>query len=135
SQLIVEPFTDFNIDYVVGIEARGFIFGAALARELDAGFIPIRKPGKLPVETISASYELEYGTGRLEMNKDALEPADRVIIHDDLIATGGSAKTAGELVKKEKGIVAGYSFIIELAALEGPKKLDNKAAKESLIRF
>lgn len=135
AQLIIEPFKELAVDFIIGVEARGFIFGPIMAQALNAGFIPVRKPGKLPVETISASYKLEYGTDQLEMNKDALKPGDRVIIHDDLIATGGSVKAASELVEKAKGVVVGYSFIIELTALGGRKKLHQNVVTESLIRF
>lgn len=135
AELLVEPFKNIDIDYVIGVEARGFIFGAIIAQKLNAGFIPVRKPDKLPVETISASYELEYGSDRLEMNKDALKPGDRVIIHDDLIATGGSAGAATKLVEQAKAVITGYSFIIELAALKGSKNIHQKALKKSLISF
>lgn len=135
TQLIAEPFKNLDIDYVVGIEARGFILGSIMAHALNAGFIAVRKPGKLPVETFSASYALEYGTDRLEMTKDAIQPGDRVVIHDDLLATGGSADAASKLVEKAKGHIVGYSFIIELDALNGAINLNKEAIKESLIRF
>jgi adenine phosphoribosyltransferase len=133
SDLLKRPFIRENIDYVAGIESRGFLFGSRLAQDLNAGFITIRKPGKLPGETVSAQYELEYGANTLEMHKDALHPGASVIIHDDLIATGGSAKAAAELVHKLGGRVAGYSFITELEALEGCKKLPEDAIIDTLI--
>lgn len=133
SQVLARPFRDSNIDYVAGLESRGFLFGTNLAQDLHAGFIPIRKPGKLPAETISATYKLEYGQGSLEIHTDALEKGDRVLIHDDLIATGGSAKAATELVEKAGAWVVGYSFIIELNALQGHKVLPDDPHYEVLI--
>lgn len=133
SQVLARPYRHKAIDYVAGLESRGFLFGTNLAQDLHAGFIPIRKPGKLPAETLSASYELEYGVDSLEMHTDALAKGDRVIIHDDLIATGGSAKAATELVEKNGGVVVGYSFIIELSALEGRKSLPKEPDYEVLI--
>lgn len=133
SQVLARPFRHMDIDYVVGLESRGFLFGTNLAQDLHAGFIPIRKPGKLPADTISATYALEYGEDTIEMHKDAFSNNDRILIHDDLIATGGSAKAATELVKELGGQVAGYSFIIELKALEGCNKLLSDVPKEVLI--
>lgn len=133
SQVLARPFRHENIDYVVGLESRGFLFGTNLAQDLHAGFIPIRKPGKLPADTISATYALEYGEDTIEMHKDAFSEGDRILIHDDLIATGGSAKAATELVQKLGGTVVGYSFIIELEALEGCNVLPDHLQKEILI--
>lgn len=133
SQVLARPFRHMDIDYVVGLESRGFLFGTNLAQDLHAGFIPIRKPGKLPADTISATYALEYGEDAMEMHKDAFSQNDRILIHDDLIATGGSAKAATELVKNLGGQVAGYSFIIELEALKGCNKLLSDVPKEVLI--
>ncbi len=133
SELLLQPYQETEADYVIGIESRGFIFGSRMAQDLNAGFIPVRKPGKLPAETISAEYELEYGSDRVEMHKDALKPNDKVIIHDDLIATGGSAAAVTKMIHQTEAEIAGYSFIIELAGLNGMKKLDDKAAKEVLI--
>lgn len=133
SQMLAEPFLDEQIDYVLGLESRGFIFGPRLAQDLQAGFIPIRKPGKLPVETVAASYELEYGTDSVEMHADALEEGDRVLVHDDLIATGGTAKAATELVQQLGADVVGYSFIIELTFLNGRKSLAESKPIEVLI--
>ncbi len=110
---------DMNIDKVVGIESRGFIFGGLLANKLGAGFVLIRKPGKLPAETIRKSYTLEYGTDTLEIHKDSILPGERVLLHDDLLATGGTARAACDLIEKAGGIVVQVSFVIELAFLNG----------------
>ncbi len=110
-------------DVVLGAEARGFILGAALAYSVGAGFVPARKPGKLPWRVTSAEYELEYGVDTLEMHADAIMPGERIIIHDDLLATGGTAKAKIDLVERAGGIVVGLAFIIELGFLEGRKKL------------
>jgi len=133
SQVLARPFRNHNIDYVVGLESRGFLFGTNLAQDLHAGFIPIRKPGKLPADTISETYALEYGEDTIEMHKDAFGEGDRILIHDDLIATGGSAKAATELVEKLGGMVVGYSFIVELKALEGILNLPENIPVEVLI--
>ena len=118
-----EQFKDLKIDYVAGIESRGFIFGMPIAYNLNAGFIPIRKPNKLPAETISQSYELEYGTDTIEIHKDAIPEGANVLIVDDLLATGGTAEAACKLVKKAGGNLAGIAFLIELEALNGRDKL------------
>lgn len=133
SQVLARPFRHMNIDYVVGLESRGFLFGTNLAQDLHAGFVPIRKPGKLPSKTISATYALEYGEDQIEMHSDAIHEGARVLIHDDLIATGGSAKAATELVTELGGEVVGYSFIVELAALQGKDQLPEAAKMEILI--
>lgn len=133
SQVLARPFRHMDIDYVVGLESRGFLFGTNLAQDLHAGFVPIRKPGKLPAETISATYALEYGEDTIEMHRDAFDNGARVLIHDDLIATGGSARAATELVQSLGGYVVGYSFIVELAALQGHEKLPADIKKEILI--
>lgn len=133
SQVLARPFRHENIDYVAGLESRGFLFGTNLAQDLHAGFIPIRKPGKLPADTVSATYQLEYGQDSLEIHTDALEEGDRVLIHDDLIATGGSAKAATELIEKLGAKVVGYSFIIELSALEGRDVLPEGRHYEVLL--
>jgi adenine phosphoribosyltransferase len=112
------------VDYVVAAEARGFILGAALALELDAGFVPARKPGKLPSETVSAEYILEYGIDALEMHADAVADGARVLIHDDLLATGGTASALAELVEALGGNVVGCAFLVELAFLEGRRRLE-----------
>jgi adenine phosphoribosyltransferase len=120
---LVEHYRDTEIDVVVGIEARGWIFGSPLAYELGAGFVPIRKPSKLPSEKVSISYSLEYGSNTLEMHKDAITPGTRVLIVDDLLATGGSAKAACQLVEKLGGHVVGLAFVVELVDLKGREKL------------
>jgi len=117
------PFKDKGIDVVVGIESRGFIFGAAVADRIDAGFIPVRKPGKLPSKTIRESYSLEYGTDSLEMHADAVRHGQRVLIVDDLLATGGTARATLNLVKQLGGTVHGLAFMIELLALKGRDRL------------
>ncbi len=117
------PFSDQQIDVVVGIESRGFIFGAAVADRIGAGFIPVRKPGKLPAKTVKATYALEYGTDTLEMHEDAIARGQRVLIVDDLLATGGTARATTDLVKRMGGHVHALAFLIELAALNGRQKL------------
>ncbi|MBC7254841.1 MAG: adenine phosphoribosyltransferase [Chloroflexi bacterium] len=122
--LLAERYAHSQVDVVVAIESRGFVFGAPLAYKLGAGFVPIRKPGKLPAETISVEYSLEYGTNTLQMHKDAIRPGQRVLVVDDLLATGGSARAAIELVERCGGIVTGVAFLIELEFLQGRAKLD-----------
>jgi adenine phosphoribosyltransferase len=112
-----------SVDLVVAAEARGFILGAALARELGAGFVPARKPGKLPSETVSAEYTLEYGIDALEMHADALAGGIRVLVHDDLLATGGTAAAVCELVQELGAVVAGCAFLVELSFLGGRARL------------
>lgn len=122
-----------NIDYIVGLEARGFIFGSALADRLGCGFVVIRKPGKLPAETISQSYELEYGSDCIEMHVDAIEPGKKVVIIDDLLATGGTASAACSLVKKLEANIFAVAFVLELAFLNGREKLPSGVRVDSLI--
>jgi len=117
------PFTGGGIDLVVGIESRGFILGSAVADRIGAGFVPVRKLGKLPAATIRASYALEYGTDSLEMHRDAITAGQRVLIVDDLLATGGTASAAVQLVKELGGVVAGVAVLIELAGLHGREKI------------
>jgi adenine phosphoribosyltransferase len=117
------PFLDQGVDVVVGIESRGFIFGAAVADRIGSGFIPVRKPGKLPSKTVRATYALEYGTDALEMHDDAIRKGQRVLIVDDLLATGGTARATTELVKGMGGQVHALAFLIELLALDGRRKL------------
>lgn len=117
-------FTEgLKIDKVVGIESRGFMLGAMLAERLNAGFVPIRKPGKLPAETVKEEYSLEYGTDAIEIHKDAIEPGESILLHDDLLATGGTAKAAVNLIEKLGGKIVQVSFIIELSFLNGREKL------------
>lgn len=131
---IVDAFKDEKIDYVAGIESRGFIFGMPVAYSLGCGFVPIRKPNKLPAETFSVEYELEYGTDKIEMHKDAIEKGKRVLIIDDLLATGGTAEAACELVKKA-GVLAGLAFVIELTDLKGREKLPKDVKILSLAKY
>ena len=114
---MAEHYRDAGVTKVIGPEARGFMAGVPVAVELGAGFIPARKPGKLPRETYSISYELEYGTDTLEVHKDAIQPGDRVLLVDDLVATGGTAAATGKLVKQVGGELVGYAFILELCYL------------------
>lgn len=114
---------DLIVDKVVGIESRGFIFGGMLAERLNVGFVPVRKPGKLPGETEKEFYDLEYGKDSIEIHKDAIRPGDKVLIHDDLLATGGTAKAAINLVEKLGGEVVGVLFLVELSFLQGREKL------------
>ena len=120
---LAHPYRNGAVDLVVGIESRGFIFGTALARELDVGFVPIRKPGKLPADAISAEYELEYGTDRIEIHTDAIAEGQKVALVDDLLATGGTMAAACQLVSELKGEIVGLSFVIELDFLNGREKL------------
>ena len=121
--LLAQHYTGQSIAVVAGIEARGFIFGPALAYRLGAGFVPIRKPHKLPAPTLAAEYSLEYGTDRLEIHRDAIIPGQRVLIVDDLIATGGTAVASTQLIEQLGGVVAGLSFIVELTFLNGRARL------------
>ena len=121
---LLERYENQGIDVVVGVESRGFIWGAILAYEMGIGFVPVRKPDKLPAETIRAEYTLEYGTNALEMHRDAIQPGQKVLIVDDLLATGGTAKATCELVEQLDGQVAGIAFVIELTFLNGRDKLD-----------
>ncbi len=122
-ELMLEPFGDKKPDMVVGMESRGFIFAAPMAVQLNAGFIPVRKLGKLPAETASVEYALEYGTNTLEIHKDALLPGQRVLIVDDLLATGGTVLGTIELVKMLKAEVVGLAFLVELLFLKGRERL------------
>ncbi|MBZ2387258.1 adenine phosphoribosyltransferase [Anaerococcus murdochii] len=121
--LLEAELKDYDFDYIAGVESRGLIFGAPLADRLNKGFIPIRKPGKLPAEIEKVSYDLEYGTNELEIHKDALNEGDKVVIIDDLIATGGSAKAASKLVESIGGEVVCFEFLIELTSLKGREVL------------
>ena len=120
---LAKKYKDTKVDTVVAVEARGFIFGSVLAYKLGAGFVPVRKKGKLPWKTNSVTYELEYGTDTLEIHHDAFKPDDRVLIVDDLLATGGTIKAVTELIKQLQGKIVGIAFLIELAALNGREKL------------
>ncbi len=130
----VWQFASKQVDKVVGMESRGFMFGPIVAYNLNAGFVPVRKPGKLPAKAISETYDLEYGQDTLQMHEDAIEPGDRVLIVDDLIATGGTASASTKLVEQRGGKVVGLGFVIELTFLAGRKKLDGYEVL-SLIRY
>ncbi|HQF87577.1 MAG TPA: adenine phosphoribosyltransferase [Acidobacteriota bacterium] len=121
--IFARHYRDQKLDAVVGVEARGFIFAAAVANRLGLGFIPVRKPGKLPYRTVSQSYQLEYGTDTLEMHADAVRRGDRILLIDDLMATGGTARAVAEMVGGQGGEVAGMGFVIELEFLSGRKSL------------
>jgi adenine phosphoribosyltransferase len=123
---LVSRFKASQIDAVAAIEARGFIFGSILAHELKCKFIPIRKAGKLPYKTKSQEYALEYGTAKIEMHEDAVKPGSRILIHDDLLATGGTASAAGDLVARMGGILVGFSFIINLSFLPGEHNISER---------
>lgn len=120
---LAESAKPLTPDVIVGIESRGFVFGAPVALELGIGFVPVRKQGKLPRETASVEYSLEYGKSVIEIHRDAIKPGSRVVIIDDLLATGGTAAATAQLVEQLGGIVSGLSFLIELTALEGRSKL------------
>ncbi len=121
--IFARHYRDQKLDAVVGVEARGFIFAAAVANRLGLGFIPVRKPGKLPYRTVSQSYQLEYGTDTLEMHADAVQRGDRILLIDDLMATGGTARAVAEMIRGQGGEVAGMGFVIELEFLSGRKSL------------
>lgn len=127
-------FSDQHVDKVVGIESRGFMFGPIVAYDLNAGFVPVRKPGKLPGKTVGQSYDLEYGSDRVEMHEDAIEMGERVLIVDDLLATGGTACATADLVASQGGQVVGLGFIVELGFLSGRDKLTQHPV-ESLIIY
>lgn len=133
--LLAEHYKKQKIDYIAGIEARGFIFGSAIAYRLGKGFIPIRKPGKLPSKTERMTYELEYGTDSLEIHVDAVEPGKNVLIVDDLLATGGTAEAAIKLVKKIGGVIVGIAFVVELEFLKGREKIPDDCKITRLINF
>ncbi len=122
---LVEPYKGTKIDHVAAVEARGFIFGSAVAKALDTGFVPIRKPGKLPYKTESLSYDLEYGSNTIELHVDAIKPGDTVLMVDDLLATGGTMIAACKLIEKLEGNIIGLTFLIELSGLEGREQLSN----------
>lgn len=133
-ETLAERLGNQPVDYVLGIESRGFILGASLAHYLGKGFVPVRKPGKLPPRVLSQSYELEYGTDCLEIREGAFQPGDRVVVIDDLIATGGTAKAAAELVRLSGAQLCGFGFVIELAFLKGRAALP-EAPIHSLVIY
>ena len=126
TQQIVDYARKIGADMIVGPESRGFIFGCPVAVQLGLGFVPVRKPGKLPRETISCKYELEYGSNEVHMHKDAIKPGQRVVIIDDLLATGGTAKATAKMIEQLGGVVAGFAFVIELYGddMDGRKALE-----------
>jgi len=124
-----------NVDYIAGIESRGFISASALAFTNSIGFIPIRKPIKLPGKVIGINYKLEYGEDRLEIQKDLFRKGSKILIIDDLLATGGTASAAGKLIRKAGGDLVGYAFLVELTKLSGRKSLDKKVIVESVIKY
>lgn len=133
-ELMAAPFKKARVDYIVGIEARGFVLASAMVHVLNAGFVPVRKKGKLPYKVVSASYNLEYAQDTLEIHEDAFSPGSNVLIVDDVLATGGTAKASIELVEKIGGKVLGVAFLIELLALKGREKINNYPLY-SLIQF
>ncbi len=126
---LVQPHAGSGIDKVAGIEARGFILGGAVAHQLSVGFVPVRKKGKLPHTTISVEYELEYGVDTVEIHTDAIEPGENILLIDDLIATGGTAAAAIELIRKAGGEVVGCSFVVDLPDLGGRKRIEAMGCK------
>ena len=128
-------FKNEQIDYIVGAESRGFIFGTAMAYKMNCGFIPVRKPNKLPAATVSEAYELEYGTDTIEIHSDAIEPGARVLFVDDLLATGGTARAACNLIRKVGGVLVGAAFLIELVELDGREKLKDCGKVISMLQY
>lgn len=131
---LVKKFKNESVDTIVGIESRGFIFGAALAKALKVGFVPVRKKGKLPYKTRQVTYDLEYGKDVLEMHEDALKKGERVLIIDDLLATGGTAKAVADLAETVQAEVVGLAFVVELAFLKGREKLNGRSVY-SIIQY
>ena len=129
-----EKYRSRNVDIIVGIESRGFIFGGALAYKLGVGFVPIRKPGKLPADTISEEYELEYGTETMEIHSDAIMPGQNILIIDDLIATGGTMEAATRLIERLGGVIVGIAYLIDLTFLKGSEKV-NRYDRYCLIEY
>lgn len=132
---LCDQFKDEKIDYIAGIESRGFIIGMPMAYKLNAGFVPIRKPNKLPAATLSEEYALEYGTDKIEIHVDAIEEGANVLIVDDLLATGGTAEAACKLVKKTGGNLIGIAFLIELEDLKGREKFDKDLKVISMLKY
>lgn len=132
--LMLEPHRNEQVDLVVGMESRGFIFSAPMAYELNVGLVPVRKLGKLPAETVSVEYALEYGSNTLEIHRDAIEPGQRVLIVDDLLATGGTVQGTIELVERLQGVVVGLAFLVELEFLHGRDRLHGRPVT-SVVRY
>lgn len=131
---LVDEFSGVAVDRVVGVESRGFIFGAAVAYRLGAGFVPVRKPGKLPWAVVREEYQLEYGADKLEIHRDAIHPGERILIVDDVLATGGTARATAKLVETLGGVIAGLGFLLELDDLGGRSQLGERPVK-SLLHF
>ena len=131
---LAAPFAAVGVDKVASVEARGFIFGAALALRLNAGFVPIRKPGKLPADVLRREYALEYGSDAVEIHRDAISPKDRILVHDDLLATGGTIHAACSLIEDLGGLIVGVSFLVELTFLNGRQRLGSYPV-HSLVRY
>ena len=131
-EVMVAPFTDQRIDVVVGVESRGFIFATPVAYALRAGFVPVRKLGRLPAPALRAEYELEYGTNTIEIHQDAIQAGQRVLVVDDLLATGGTAAAAVDLVKRLGGEIVGLSFLVELKDLHGRKRLEGETVHSAV---
>ncbi|MBM4109028.1 MAG: adenine phosphoribosyltransferase [Phycisphaerae bacterium] len=134
-ELMVNPYRVQDVDLVVGAESRGFIFGTAISRELSAGFIPVRKPGKLPRATHAVEYELEYGRDRLEIHADAIGPGDKVLLVDDLLATGGTLVACSELIRRAGGTIVGITVLIELTALQGRRRLAPHGEVHAVLQY
>ena len=132
-QALAEPWKNSGINVVAGVESRGFLFGPQLALALNASFIPVRKKGKLPYETHSLAYDLEYGQAEIEMHTDAISKGDKVLVHDDLLATGGTAAAASDLISIAGGEICGFSFLIELSFLNGTPKLKERCRNISIL--
>jgi adenine phosphoribosyltransferase len=132
---IAEEFKNEKVDYIAAVESRGFIFGAPLAYKMDAGLVIIRKPGKLPAKVEKISYDLEYGTDSVEIHADAIEPGKRVLLVDDLLATGGTSQAAYDLIKKIGGVPVGMAFVIELTFLNGRQKLSDDVKIISMVEY
>lgn len=132
---LCDQYKDCKIDYIAGIESRGFIFGMPMAYKLNCGFIPIRKPNKLPAKTIRENYDLEYGSDSIEIHADAIEQGANVLVVDDLLATGGTAHAACNLVRKAGGNLVGAAFLIELSALNGRNKLEDCGKVISMLQY
>jgi adenine phosphoribosyltransferase len=133
-ELMLEPYRGEQIDLVVGMESRGFIFSSAMALELGTGLVPVRKLGKLPADTLTVEYALEYGSNTLEIHRDAIAPGQRVLIVDDLLATGGTVRGTMELVERLKGVVVGLAFLVELEFLNGRERLEGRKVT-SVVRY
>ena len=133
--LMAEAYKDIELDYIAGIESRGFIFGMPLAYQLGIGFVPVRKPGKLPAAVHREEYALEYGTDALEVHQDSFKPNSRVLVIDDLLATGGTAAATAKLIQQTEATLVGFGFVIELMDLQGREKLPSEIPIKSLVQY